>query len=187
MPTRLCGRAGCPNVTEVRGYCREHASEQRKWTRSPNDAFYSSKAWKMSRGAQLFAHPLCEYQLDDGTASDAIADSVHHRIPIEDGGAKARPGQPRVRLPAAPLRHPRQAPIRGVGEGNPVYRSRRIVPWRLHVRNSGFLGRNRNRNPTSAADSTANPLRSLVLFGTQLNPRRSSNTGGQWSIRADPE
>src|SRR3954470_3757272 len=98
MPTRLCGRVACPHVAEGRGYCREHASQQRKWTRSPNDAFYSSTAWKMSREAQLFAFPLCEYRLEDGTTCDVVADSVHHRLPIEDGGGKRGPPKPpRVR------------------------------------------------------------------------------------------
>jgi 5-methylcytosine-specific restriction endonuclease McrA len=45
----------------------------------------------MSRGAQLFAFPLCQYQLEDGTVCETIADSVHHRIPIEDGGARRDP------------------------------------------------------------------------------------------------
>ena len=90
-PTRLCGAPGCPNEAVVRGKCRVHASEQRKANRSPNDAFYSSKAWKMSRRQQLFRQPLCQFLLDDGTTCGRIADSVHHRLPIEDGGARRDP------------------------------------------------------------------------------------------------
>ena len=91
MPIRLCLEPRCPNPVVVRGRCREHASQQRKWTRSVNDAFYGSKAWKMSREAQLFAHPLCQFVLDDGTECATIADSVHHRTPIEEGGARRDP------------------------------------------------------------------------------------------------
>lgn len=83
--------AGCPNVAVVRGRCRAHATQQRKWTRSVNDAFYSSKAWKLSRRAQLFAHPLCQYQLEDGTECGEIADSVHHIVELTEGGAPRDP------------------------------------------------------------------------------------------------
>jgi hypothetical protein len=62
----------------------------RKANRSVNDAFYGSKAWKMSRAAQLFAHPLCQYE-DAGVQCGAIADSVHHIVPIEEGGARRDP------------------------------------------------------------------------------------------------
>ena len=91
MPTRLCDHAGCPNRAEIRGKCREHAAEQREQTRSVNRAFYDSKAWRISRRKQLHDHPLCQYQLEDGTECGAIADSVHHRTPIEDGGARRDP------------------------------------------------------------------------------------------------
>jgi hypothetical protein len=36
---------------------RQHAGEQREQSRSPNRAFYDSKAWKMSRRAHLFPSP----------------------------------------------------------------------------------------------------------------------------------
>ena len=45
----------------------------------------------MSRRAQLLAEPFCEYPLPDGTTCGMLADSVHHRTPIEDGGAKRDP------------------------------------------------------------------------------------------------
>ena len=91
MPKRMCSRPGCPGFAEVRGYCRTHATEQRKYNRSPNDAFYSSRPWKMSRRKQLHDHPLCQYQLEDGTLCDRVADSVHHVVPIENGGARRDP------------------------------------------------------------------------------------------------
>jgi hypothetical protein len=103
--------AGCPNVAEARGRCRQHATHERKAHRSVNDAFYGSKAWKMSRAAQLFAHPLCQYQLEDRTTCDANADSVHHRIPIEEGGARRDPENLMSICRPAPQRHPRSAPI----------------------------------------------------------------------------
>jgi 5-methylcytosine-specific restriction endonuclease McrA len=75
----------------TRGYCREHASQQRKWNRSVNDPFYGSKSWKMSRRDQLFRFPLCQCKFPDGSECAEMADSVHHIVPIEDGGAKRDP------------------------------------------------------------------------------------------------
>jgi 5-methylcytosine-specific restriction enzyme A len=83
-PVRLCLVAACPNAATVRGRCATHATEARKYTRSPNDAWYSSKPWKMSREAKLAADPLCE-------RCGQIADSVHHKVPIEAGGARRDP------------------------------------------------------------------------------------------------
>jgi hypothetical protein len=91
MPTRLCNEPGCPNPATARGKCREHASRARKANRSPNDAFYSSKAWHITRRRQLFEHPLCQYPLDSDTECGEVADSVHHNTPIEDGGARRDP------------------------------------------------------------------------------------------------
>jgi hypothetical protein len=89
-PIRLCSSPRCPNVAEVRGRCRAHATEERKANRSVNDAFYGSKAWKISRRAQLFAHPLCQI-VEHGAECGEIADSVHHIRPIEEGGARRDP------------------------------------------------------------------------------------------------
>ena len=91
MPTRLCLDPRCPDKAEIRGRCRQHASEQRKQTRSVNDSFYGSKAWKMTRRAKLFADPLCQYVMPDGSLCGYIADSVHHVLPIEEGGARRDP------------------------------------------------------------------------------------------------
>jgi 5-methylcytosine-specific restriction protein A len=91
MPTRLCSSPACPEPAEVRGTCRAHASEQRKANRSPFDAFYSSKAWKVTARRQLFDHPLCQYTLDDGNECGVIADSVHHITELTQGGAPRDP------------------------------------------------------------------------------------------------
>ena len=90
MPARVCSEAGCPEPVTGRGRCDRHRSQARKQNRSPNDSFYSSKPWKMSRRKQLFDHPLCQYA-DNGRPCGEIADSVHHIVPIEDGGARRDP------------------------------------------------------------------------------------------------
>jgi 5-methylcytosine-specific restriction endonuclease McrA len=91
-PTRLCLEPRCPNPATVRGRCADHAAVRRKETRSVNDSWYSSKPWKLSRRKQLHDHPLCQY-VDPATGVECgeIADSVHHRKPIEDGGARRDP------------------------------------------------------------------------------------------------
>jgi 5-methylcytosine-specific restriction endonuclease McrA len=90
-PIRLCAEPRCPNPASERGRCPAHAAQARQQNRSVNDAWYSSKPWKMSRRKQLNDHPLCQYRLDDGTLCDVVADSVHHRVPIQDGGARRDP------------------------------------------------------------------------------------------------
>ena len=90
-PTRLCLEPRCGKPATRRGRCDEHATEHRRHQRSVNDAFYSSKAWKMSRREQLFREPLCEHVDANGDRCFAIAEHVHHRQPIEDGGAKRDP------------------------------------------------------------------------------------------------
>lgn len=92
MPTRLCLEPRCPNVATVRGRCADHATANRKLTRSVNDSFYSSKPWRMSRRKQLLDHPLCQYIVDDqGNDCGEIADSVHHIVELTDGGAPRDP------------------------------------------------------------------------------------------------
>jgi 5-methylcytosine-specific restriction endonuclease McrA len=91
-PIRLCATAGCPNPAAPRkSRCPIHAAEQRKANRSRFDGFYSSKPWRMSRRQQLFAHPLCQFVMDDGTGCGLLADSVHHIVQLEDGGAPRDP------------------------------------------------------------------------------------------------
>jgi 5-methylcytosine-specific restriction endonuclease McrA len=90
-PIRLCNEPRCPEPATVRGRCARHATEQRKLTRSPFDAFYSSRAWRIARRRQLFEHPLCQYVLEDGTECATIADSVHHIDELTEGGAPRDP------------------------------------------------------------------------------------------------
>ena len=45
----------------------------------------------MARRQQLFQHPLCQYRLEDGTECGLVADSVHHIVELEDGGAPREP------------------------------------------------------------------------------------------------
>jgi 5-methylcytosine-specific restriction endonuclease McrA len=65
-------------------------AEQRKQNRSRFDSFYSSLPWRMSRRKQLHDHPLCQYERD-GEECGEIADSVHHIVELEDGGAPRDP------------------------------------------------------------------------------------------------
>jgi 5-methylcytosine-specific restriction endonuclease McrA len=90
MPHKVCLTSGCPNLATGRGRCDACRAVNRKQTRSPNDSFYASKPWRLSRARQLFEHPLCQY-VDNGELCGAIADSVHHITPIEDGGARRDP------------------------------------------------------------------------------------------------
>ena len=91
-PIRLCLESRCPNqVVPGKSRCPLHAAEQRKANRSRFDGFYSSKAWRLSRRRQLFAYPLCQYRLEDGSDCGLLADSVHHVVELEDGGAPRDP------------------------------------------------------------------------------------------------
>jgi 5-methylcytosine-specific restriction endonuclease McrA len=84
LPIKLCGRSGCGGVAEVRGYCAKHAAVRRKANRSRNDSFYASAQWRYTRRKQLVDSPLCE-------ECGRLADVVHHRLPLEEGGAPRDP------------------------------------------------------------------------------------------------
>jgi len=90
-PIRLCLEPSCPNRATTRGRCVLHAKEERKQNRSVNNSWYASKPWRMSRRKQLCDHPLCQYRDEHGEACGLLADSVHHIVPIEDGGARRDP------------------------------------------------------------------------------------------------
>jgi 5-methylcytosine-specific restriction endonuclease McrA len=91
-PIRICATSRCGNqAAPGKARCPIHMAEQRKANRSAFDGFYSSKAWRLSRRRQLFAYPLCQYRLEDGTGCDLLADSVHHIVELEDGGAARDP------------------------------------------------------------------------------------------------
>jgi 5-methylcytosine-specific restriction endonuclease McrA len=81
----------CPNqAVPGKSRCAVHAAEQRKANRSSFDRFYSSLPWRMSRRKQLSDHPLCQYE-HDGSECGLLADSVHHIVELEDGGAPRDP------------------------------------------------------------------------------------------------
>jgi 5-methylcytosine-specific restriction endonuclease McrA len=44
----------------------------------------------MSRRQQLHDFPLCQYE-ENGVMCGVVADSVHHIVPIEDGGQRRDP------------------------------------------------------------------------------------------------
>ena len=91
-PIRICATSRCPNqAVPGKARCPIHMAEQRKQNRSRFDRFYSSLPWRMSRRKQLHDHPLCQYRTDDGTQCWEIADSVHHIVELEDGGAPRDP------------------------------------------------------------------------------------------------
>ena len=73
-----------------KAHCQVHMAEQRKANRSAFDGFYSSKPWRMQRRRQLFAYPLCQF-VEDGEECGLLADSVHHIVELEDGGAPRDP------------------------------------------------------------------------------------------------
>ena len=89
MPFKLlkpCRVSGCPGVTST-GYCEDHKHLARAAKRKKKvDPFYSSTAWKKSRIRYRAKHPLCERCYAKGIVKPA--NMVHHRVPIEDGGAK---------------------------------------------------------------------------------------------------
>lgn len=90
-PIRLCSERGCGERAVTRGRCPAHAKERAKLVRSPNNSFYAGLPWRMTRRSKLFADPLCEYVLEDGSTCDHVAEHVHHIVPIEDGGPRRDP------------------------------------------------------------------------------------------------
>ena len=92
MPVRLCMESRCPNVATGRGRCDFHRKQlERERSRSrrqdaiERNRFYARKRWAMTRRHKLFLNPLCELE---HSGCLRIASEVHHRIPLEDGGAE---------------------------------------------------------------------------------------------------
>jgi hypothetical protein len=85
MPRKLCLTPGCGGYAEVRGHCRPHATAQRKQNRSSFNSFYASKPWRLARRRQLYEHSICQI------CESAVAEHVHHRVKLTDGGAKTDP------------------------------------------------------------------------------------------------
>jgi 5-methylcytosine-specific restriction enzyme A len=90
MPRRVCAEAGCPNPVTGRGRCdlhrkakeRDRARIRRAENRERN-RLYARKRWRMTRKHKLFLNPLCELE-HQGCLG--LANEVHHRVAIEDGG-----------------------------------------------------------------------------------------------------
>jgi hypothetical protein len=101
MTERMCIEPACPNRATAHGRCDEHRKQrerERSTARLRNDpehrarhAFYTSKAWRITRRRQLHDHPLCEHTDSDGTECGLIATVVHHRVDLADGGAPRDP------------------------------------------------------------------------------------------------
>lgn len=95
MPIKLCLEPRCPNEAEIRGRCRAHHRERergRNRVRTKDgrerNRFYARKRWRMTRRRKLFLEPLCEYVEANGERCRFIAEHVHHRIDLADGGAE---------------------------------------------------------------------------------------------------
>ena len=91
MPIRLCLEPRCPNPATGRARCDEHRkareterSRVRRADAKERNRMYARKRWAMFRRHKLFLNPLCELE-HDGCLG--IANEVHHRIAMEDGGA----------------------------------------------------------------------------------------------------
>jgi hypothetical protein len=92
MPKKVCVARKCHRYTAPgKSMCVIHAAEQRKQNRSPFNSFYASKPWRFARERQLADHPLCQYRLEDDQECGKVADSVHHIIELQDGGAPRDP------------------------------------------------------------------------------------------------
>jgi hypothetical protein len=82
VPKRLCVEARCSGEVVYRGRCATHAKQRNREMTSQNKQVYNSKRWKILRRHKLFLTPLCEWE-----GCDEIAQDVHHRHAIQDGGA----------------------------------------------------------------------------------------------------
>ena len=94
-PVRLCSTPRCPNHATNRGTCddcRKRYERERSRVRRAEgverNRFYARKHWRIVRLPQLFEHPLCEI---DGPGCLKIANEVHHRVALEDGGKPYSP------------------------------------------------------------------------------------------------
>jgi hypothetical protein len=81
-----------PSAVELGAEGDEHRKAQerdrsrvRRQEGVKRNRFYARKRWAMTRKAKLFATPLCELE---HPGCLGIANEVHHRIAMEDGGAE---------------------------------------------------------------------------------------------------
>lgn len=100
MPDRLltpCKHCGCPNLTRNKsGYCDDHQGEYEQRKAEADRRYNKSRGsaasqgydydWQQVRARYLRLHPLCEICQEQGKT--IIATLVHHKTPIQDGGAR---------------------------------------------------------------------------------------------------
>jgi 5-methylcytosine-specific restriction protein A len=91
-PIRLCLEPRCPNPATGRGRCDKHRkakererSRVRRAEGVERNRFYARKRWAMVRRNMLYLNPLCELE---HPGCLGIANEVHHRVAMEDGGAE---------------------------------------------------------------------------------------------------
>lgn len=89
-PAKPCAWPGCKRLTHER-YCPEHQKAETvrydKYERSSAHKERYGAAWKKIRAAHLAAHPFCEECRAAGKL--VAADTVHHIIPLAEGGTNA--------------------------------------------------------------------------------------------------
>jgi 5-methylcytosine-specific restriction enzyme A len=92
MPTRLCLESRCPNPATTRGRCDQHRkareaerSRARRAEAKERNRMYARKRWELTRLHKLYLNPLCELE---HPGCLGIANEVHHKVAMEDGGAK---------------------------------------------------------------------------------------------------
>lgn len=89
MPRPGCSYPGCCS-TAVRGssYCEEHRRlmnrRYEKYGRNYDAHKRYGRNWKRIRDAYIHRHPMCEECMAEGRAT--LAEQVHHRIPLSEGG-----------------------------------------------------------------------------------------------------
>lgn len=87
---RGCAYQGCKELAEKNEtYCKKHLylsnKQYDKFGRQYNHSERYGGKWTKLRNRYLSEHPLCEECLLENKST--LATIVHHKIPIEDGGA----------------------------------------------------------------------------------------------------
>lgn len=93
MPNRSlrpCNSPGCPELVSS-GRCEKHRKQvnidyNRTRRNRDTEKFYNSALWQRVRQQKRNMNPLCEQCEQDGKVVPVA--HVHHRIPIEKGGAR---------------------------------------------------------------------------------------------------
>lgn len=77
-----CNKPGCPAYQVKDGFCADHQPDPAaRWRDHLSDAFYHTAAWQKFR-AIILRRGVCE------RCGIKIATVAHHKIPIDEGGAK---------------------------------------------------------------------------------------------------